>query len=221
MLSTFLGPKYTTNISDQQVLGGQHSSNVTLQCQGQEQVTVAQHQHIVPSLAPINTTSSGNVLDAGHPTPNEYDEYHNMNEFSFGSINPSDSLIENGHLNEEKMLLPHSQSVRSEVYDAESTECFDMESGMHDDGSNGSGSSAASAKSRTGSNSKKTGSSKNYIGKQNLFQEFQSEDVAKVRDSENQYIIGKSFVHCDYFCFLTNNLFNSSTKEHENRWLPM
>lgn len=183
----------------------QHSSNVTFQCQGQQQVTVAQHQHTVPPLAPINTTSSGAglVLDAGHATAtsDEYDEYHNLSEFSFDSINgaPSDSLMENGHLNEEKML-PHSQSVGSEqmLYDNESGECFDMESGMHDDGSNGSGSSGGSSKSRTGS--KKTGSSKNYIGKQNLFQEFQSEDVAKVRDSENQYIIGKSSAHCAYFC---------------------
>lgn len=184
----------------------QHSVNVPFQqCQG-PQVTVAQHQHTALPLAPINsnmTTSSGPGLDATHPTAttDEYDEYHNLSEFSFDSVNgvPGDQLMESGHLNEEKLMLPHSQSVGSvQMYDAESAECFDIESGMHDDGSNGSGSSGGSGKSRTG-NSKKTGSSKNYIGKQNLFQEFQSEDVAKVRDSENQYIIGKSFAH-PLFC---------------------
>ncbi|UXI20532.1 hypothetical protein NH340_JMT06475 [Sarcoptes scabiei] len=36
---------------------------------------------------------------------------------------------------------------------------------------------------------RKANNSKNYIGKQNLFQEFQSDDVAKIRDSENKYII--------------------------------
>ena len=52
--------------------------------------------------------------------------------------------------------------------------------------------------SSTGSSGKKfkkigTGS-KNYIGKQNLFQEFLSEDVNKVRDPENRYIIGMSLL---------------------------
>lgn len=37
---------------------------------------------------------------------------------------------------------------------------------------------------------KKSTTSKNYIGKQNLFQEFLNQDVAKIRDTENRYIIG-------------------------------
>lgn len=45
--------------------------------------------------------------------------------------------------------------------------------------------------SNTGLKKKKTGNSKNYIGKQNLFQEFQSDDVTKVRDNDNKFIIGE------------------------------
>ncbi len=204
----------------------QHSSNGTfVQCQGQPQVTpppalLQQHNQQLPPMAPmINTTSTNGPLHVEHPiqqTP-DYDDYHNLSEFSFDSINGvtgDGSMMDsmNGHELGEK-LLHRGQSVGSEhmhMYgdDAEAGgECFDdMESGMHDDGSNGSGGSSSAGSGKGSRTGKKTGSSKNYIGKQNLFQEFQSEDVAKVRDSENQYIIGKQFSsQLLTFCFISFN----------------
>ncbi|KAJ6221908.1 hypothetical protein RDWZM_000453 [Blomia tropicalis] len=120
---------------------------------------------------------------------------HSMNDYSYDTTtNNSNNNLEyqvnnQMHNHQQQQQQQHTQSRQSDplMYgDNGEWNEHDMDSTMMmDDGSNGSvGSNSGSKRDR-----KKTGSSKNYIGKQNLFQEFQSDDVAKVRDSENKYII--------------------------------
>lgn len=127
-----------------------------------------------------------NVTFQGQPqtllrdqSPHESVPYEN-----FASLNPYESA--NGEMALEEKLS-HSHSIGSDgmMFEGENGSLEMDPSLMMDEGSMGSNNSAKQ-KAAT----KKSGSSKNYIGKQNLFQEFQSEEVAKVRDSENKYIIG-------------------------------
>ncbi|OTF81505.1 hypothetical protein BLA29_002737 [Euroglyphus maynei] len=135
------------------------------------------HQSIINDYSAYNENDSS----CYHPFnngPNEYSSMESMksdnNSQSASQMNDSLSLYEN---------------------DAVSFEC--LEEALND-GSNTSGSNSGdnsygfphNNSINNGSNKKrKANNSKNYIGKQNLSQEFQSNDVAKIRDSENKYII--------------------------------
>lgn len=87
----------------------------------------------------------------------------------------------------------NSQSAASNTNDSsllyENEAGFDLDASLND-ASNSSNSGNGFGGLGSGNKKRKANNSKNYIGKQNLFQEFKSDDVAKIRDSENKYIIG-------------------------------
>ena len=156
------------------------------------------HQSIIDDYSTFNGNSSC-YPSYNNNIPNEYNsmELSSSTKSDNGSIQ-STVNNNNHHLNDNSSLSLYENDISfDDCIDESLNDCSNM-SGSNLSGENcynngvGGYSSSNNNHNNNQCNNKKrkANNSKNYIGKQNLFQEFQSNDVAKIRDSENKYIIG-------------------------------
>lgn len=155
------------------------------------------HQSIIDDYSTFNGNSSC-YPSYNNNIPNEYNsmELSSSTKSDNGSI--QSTVNNNHHLNDNSSLSLYENDISfDDCIDESLNDCSNM-SGSNLSGENcynngvGGYSSSNNNHNNNQCNNKKrkANNSKNYIGKQNLFQEFQSNDVAKIRDSENKYIIG-------------------------------
>lgn len=145
--------------------------------QPEQQSTTAVHDHHHQAATPSLNHNQSHT---------DFGDFTHFNDYSYATSNGSNEF--GGGLDQSTKSdnsQPASNTNDSLLFENDAS--FDLDAGSLNDGSNSSNSASGGGFALK---KKKSNNSKNYIGKQNLFQEFQSEDVTKIRDSENKYIIG-------------------------------